>query len=182
MISCRRARWADQRRAVSPRIDYGQPGSLPFPSALGRGNVAGNRRLAVRQEGRVSKKLAVTASRINSRNSSVFWESDRNADYVHTYLLRHRDVEGTKRPELNEWIDQFEKESAEAAFGVLVRDPQGHPRIIARILTRLPPLQRKLRRAAVKNIPLGRALLPVFLLVTGRMPVLQVRQFLPLAL
>jgi hypothetical protein len=32
-------------------------------------------------------QIAVTASRINSRNSSIFWESERNADIVHTFLI-----------------------------------------------------------------------------------------------
>ena len=62
------------------------------------------------------KSLSVTASRINSRNSSVFWESERNADYVHTYLIRQRDVEGTNRPELAEWIAEFEKDKPQAAY------------------------------------------------------------------
>lgn len=62
------------------------------------------------------KSLSVTASRINSRNSSVFWESERNVDYVHTFLLRHRDVEGTKRPELDDWITQFQRDKQEGAY------------------------------------------------------------------
>lgn len=62
------------------------------------------------------KSLTVTASRINSRNSSVFWESGRNADYIYTYLTRQRDVEGTKRPELDEWIAEFEKDKPQAAY------------------------------------------------------------------
>jgi len=62
------------------------------------------------------RRLSVTASRINSRNSSVFWESERNADYVYRFLLRHRDVEQTKRPELLEWIAHFERDKQDAAF------------------------------------------------------------------
>ena len=60
--------------------------------------------------------LAVTASRINSRNASIFWESERNADFVHTFLKRHRDVEGSTDPELADWIDRFEKDKQEAAL------------------------------------------------------------------
>jgi glyceraldehyde-3-phosphate dehydrogenase (ferredoxin) len=63
------------------------------------------------------QRLAVTASRINSRNSSVFWESERSADCVATFLRRHRDVEGSSRPELLEWIDRFDKDKQEAALG-----------------------------------------------------------------
>jgi glyceraldehyde-3-phosphate dehydrogenase (ferredoxin) len=62
------------------------------------------------------QSLHVTASRINSRNASIFWESERNVDYVHTFLLRHRDVEGTQRPELTEWLDQFARDKREAAY------------------------------------------------------------------
>ncbi|MCX5733468.1 MAG: aldehyde ferredoxin oxidoreductase [candidate division NC10 bacterium] len=62
------------------------------------------------------KGLAKTASRINSRNSSVFWESERSADYVHTFLKRHHEVEGNNDAELLEWIDRFEKDKQEAAL------------------------------------------------------------------
>jgi glyceraldehyde-3-phosphate dehydrogenase (ferredoxin) len=62
------------------------------------------------------QKIKVTASRINSRNASVFWEPERNFDYVHTFLKRHREVEGTSRPELQGWLDRFEKDKREAAF------------------------------------------------------------------
>jgi glyceraldehyde-3-phosphate dehydrogenase (ferredoxin) len=62
------------------------------------------------------QKTAVTASRINSRNASTYWEPGRNADFVHTYLQRHRDVEGTRRPELQQWLDRFDQDKGEAAF------------------------------------------------------------------
>jgi glyceraldehyde-3-phosphate dehydrogenase (ferredoxin) len=62
------------------------------------------------------ERIAVTASRINSRNSSIFWESERNADYVHTFLRRKREVEGDSRPELLEWLDKFQKDKREAAL------------------------------------------------------------------
>jgi glyceraldehyde-3-phosphate dehydrogenase (ferredoxin) len=61
-------------------------------------------------------RIAMTASRINSRNSSIFWESERNVDLVHTFLKRHREVEGTSRPELLQWLDQFDKNKHEAAY------------------------------------------------------------------
>jgi hypothetical protein len=41
---------------------------------------------------------------------------ERNFDYVHTFLKRHREVEGTSRPELQGWLDRFEKDKREAAF------------------------------------------------------------------
>lgn len=61
--------------------------------------------------------LAVTASRINSRNASVFWESERSADLVLTFLTRQRDVEGNADRELLEWIDRFARDKKEAALG-----------------------------------------------------------------
>jgi glyceraldehyde-3-phosphate dehydrogenase (ferredoxin) len=59
---------------------------------------------------------AVTGSRINSRNSSVYWESERNLDFVHTFLRRERDVSGSHDPELASWIDRFEKDKREAGL------------------------------------------------------------------
>jgi len=60
--------------------------------------------------------LAVTASRINSRNSSVSWESERNADFVYTFLKRRRDVEGDTDKDLGAWMARFEEDKAEAAL------------------------------------------------------------------
>jgi glyceraldehyde-3-phosphate dehydrogenase (ferredoxin) len=59
---------------------------------------------------------SVTASRINSRNASVYWESVRNIDFVLTFLKRLRDVEGEKDPQLLDWIGRFEKDRGEAAL------------------------------------------------------------------
>jgi glyceraldehyde-3-phosphate dehydrogenase (ferredoxin) len=61
-------------------------------------------------------KVKMTASRINSRNSSVFWEAGRNAELVHEFLKRCRDVGGVDRPELHEWIGRFENDRREAAL------------------------------------------------------------------
>jgi glyceraldehyde-3-phosphate dehydrogenase (ferredoxin) len=61
-------------------------------------------------------KISATASRINSRNSSVFWESERDIDFVLTFLKRKRDVEGDKNPDLQKWINEFEKDKNEAAL------------------------------------------------------------------
>lgn len=58
----------------------------------------------------------VTASRINSRNASVYWESARNVDFVRTFLVRMRDVDGEKDPKLAEWITRFETDRDEAAL------------------------------------------------------------------
>ena len=60
--------------------------------------------------------VSMTASRINSRNASIFWEPGRNADPVHTFLRRKRDEEGDTNPELATWIDGFETDRDEAAL------------------------------------------------------------------
>jgi glyceraldehyde-3-phosphate dehydrogenase (ferredoxin) len=62
------------------------------------------------------QRTMITASRINSRNASVFWESERSADLVHTFLKRHRDVEGNTDADLQSWIERFEKDKGEAAL------------------------------------------------------------------
>ncbi len=62
------------------------------------------------------KKISNTAARINSRNSSVFWESERSFDFVYTFLKRKRDVDGVKDPELDRWIEAFEKNKHDAAI------------------------------------------------------------------
>ena len=62
------------------------------------------------------EKVKMTASRINSRNSSVFWEAGRNADVVYTFLKRRREVGAVQRPELDEWIGRFERDRREAAL------------------------------------------------------------------
>jgi glyceraldehyde-3-phosphate dehydrogenase (ferredoxin) len=61
-------------------------------------------------------QVAVTASRINSRNSSLFWESGRNVDFLHTFLQRKREVDGETRPELLTWLDKFQHDKHEAAL------------------------------------------------------------------
>ncbi len=60
--------------------------------------------------------LDVLASRLNSRNASVYWESERNLDFVLTFLKRCRDVEKNPDPKLQEWIEAFEKDKHEAGL------------------------------------------------------------------
>ncbi len=62
------------------------------------------------------KRIAMTASRINSRNSSVFWESERNVDFVLRFLERQQEVEDNRHPELVKWLDAFRKDKHEAAY------------------------------------------------------------------
>jgi glyceraldehyde-3-phosphate dehydrogenase (ferredoxin) len=59
----------------------------------------------------------VTACRINSRNSSGFWESERNIDMIHAFLKRKHQVEGIKEHELLLWLRRFDEDKHEAALG-----------------------------------------------------------------
>lgn len=60
--------------------------------------------------------VARTAGRVNSRNASVYWESARNVDFVHRFLLRRREVEADQSAELTAWIDRFARSKEEAAI------------------------------------------------------------------
>ncbi len=62
------------------------------------------------------KNNRVTASRINSRNASVFWESNRNIDFVIAFLERKRALEGNNDGELVRWLDAFRKDRIETAI------------------------------------------------------------------
>jgi glyceraldehyde-3-phosphate dehydrogenase (ferredoxin) len=68
------------------------------------------------RKSRFLEMVSVTASRINSRNSSIFWESDRTIDMLYTFLVRKREVEGDASPDLSLWIDKFQKDKNEAAL------------------------------------------------------------------
>ena len=58
----------------------------------------------------------ITASRINSRNSSVFWETERSIDIVYTFLKRKHILENNNDPEIIKWMNYFEKNKHEAAL------------------------------------------------------------------
>ena len=62
------------------------------------------------------KAISETASRINGRNSSVFWESNRNIDIIYTFLKRKQTVDGNNDAELLKWIGKFETDKKEAAL------------------------------------------------------------------
>jgi len=57
----------------------------------------------------------ITARRINCRNASVFWESSRNIDFVHSFLLRHQE-QGSQDPSLLHWLQRFAGNKHEAAL------------------------------------------------------------------
>lgn len=61
------------------------------------------------------RSYKLTAKRIASRNASVFWESEKCVDYIHTFLKRKRDVGGSQDPVLLKWIEAFDENKIEAA-------------------------------------------------------------------
>lgn len=62
------------------------------------------------------RSIAVTAGRINSRNASVYWESERTLDLVVQFLRRKRDVEGCRDPDLASWLARFEADKHAAGL------------------------------------------------------------------
>jgi len=60
--------------------------------------------------------INMTASRINSRNASVFWESERNLDFVVSFLKRKIEVDKYDDPQLKQWLNRFEENKAEAGL------------------------------------------------------------------
>ncbi|HCT71218.1 MAG TPA: aldehyde ferredoxin oxidoreductase, partial [Bacteroidales bacterium] len=61
------------------------------------------------------ESIRFTASRINGRNSSVFWETERNFGYIASFLRRKKE-EGLDSKEFNKWLDAFEVNPKEAAL------------------------------------------------------------------
>ena len=62
------------------------------------------------------RSVNLTASRITSRNVSVFWESERNIDLVFTFLKNKKEVDGVKHDALNYWVEFFERDKQAAAY------------------------------------------------------------------
>jgi glyceraldehyde-3-phosphate dehydrogenase (ferredoxin) len=60
--------------------------------------------------------ISITASRINSRNASVYWESKRAVEFIETFLKRRHEVEGNNDIELLDWIEKFDKDPDEAGL------------------------------------------------------------------
>ena len=61
------------------------------------------------------RSIDVLASRLHSRNSPIFWESQCNIDYLHTFLKRKKEVDHEQDPRLGEWLEKFERDAVEAA-------------------------------------------------------------------
>ncbi len=60
--------------------------------------------------------ISITASRINSRNASVYWESKRAVEFILTFLKRRRDIQVNNDAQLVDWIEKFEKDPDEAGL------------------------------------------------------------------
>jgi glyceraldehyde-3-phosphate dehydrogenase (ferredoxin) len=61
------------------------------------------------------RAIEVLASRLNSRNSPIFWESERDIDFLHTFLRRKKEIDHEQDPRLAEWLFKFEADKFEAA-------------------------------------------------------------------
>ena len=64
---------------------------------------------------RFLRAIDVLASRLNSRNSPIFLESERDIDYLHTFLKRKHEVDAVEHPELAVWLEKFGRDKVEAA-------------------------------------------------------------------
>lgn len=64
---------------------------------------------------RFLRAIDVLASRLHSRNSPIFWESERNIDFLHTFLKRKKEIDRDGNPELSAWLDKFSRDRVEAA-------------------------------------------------------------------
>ncbi len=64
---------------------------------------------------RFLRAIDVLASRLHSRNSPIFWESERNIDFLHTFLKRKKEIDRDGHPELSAWLDKFYRDRVEAA-------------------------------------------------------------------
>lgn len=62
------------------------------------------------------EKIGITATRINCRNASIYWESQRNIDFLYEFLKKKHDIEGSKDEELLMWLKAFEEDRNEAAL------------------------------------------------------------------
>ncbi|PKN73817.1 MAG: aldehyde ferredoxin oxidoreductase [Candidatus Cloacimonetes bacterium HGW-Cloacimonetes-3] len=58
----------------------------------------------------------ITSRRINCRNASVFWESERNIDFIWKYLKRQKEIMHTQDDTLDYWINRFSEDKHSAAM------------------------------------------------------------------
>ncbi len=62
------------------------------------------------------KAIHLTASRITSRNASIFWESERVIDMVFLFHKNKKEIEGIQDDDLNYWVEFFERDKYAAAY------------------------------------------------------------------
>ncbi len=62
------------------------------------------------------ENIQTISNRINNRNASVYWESERNKEIIRTFLERKRDIEEVESPELSAWLERFSKDASGAAL------------------------------------------------------------------
>ncbi|HSW68456.1 MAG TPA: aldehyde ferredoxin oxidoreductase C-terminal domain-containing protein, partial [Bacteroidales bacterium] len=62
------------------------------------------------------RSIQLTASRITSRNASVFWEPERSIDMIHTFLKKKKEVDLLQDETLDHWLGLFENNKHAAAF------------------------------------------------------------------
>ena len=60
------------------------------------------------------RSVSLTASRLNSRNASVFWESRRNMEFLLTALIKQKETYSDDAV-LKDWINRLEKNLEEAS-------------------------------------------------------------------
>ena len=63
-----------------------------------------------------TKSIKLSASRITSRNASVFWESQRNMDLVAAFLNNKKEESAAPDETLAHWVALFEKDKTAAAY------------------------------------------------------------------
>lgn len=62
------------------------------------------------------RSVNLTASRITSRNASVFWESERSIDMISAFLKKKKTIEGVVHEQLDYWVDYFDRDKHSAAY------------------------------------------------------------------
>ena len=77
--------------------------------------------------------VEITASRINSRNSSIFWESERDIDFVMTFLKRRRGRGRGQGPQAPDVDRRLREGQAGGRARLVVRDEEGHRRDAPRV-------------------------------------------------
>jgi glyceraldehyde-3-phosphate dehydrogenase (ferredoxin) len=64
---------------------------------------------------RYLRSIEILATRINSGNTPVFWDSQRNIDFIHSFLKRKKEVDKITDPRLDQWLEKFNQDPLEAA-------------------------------------------------------------------